>query len=220
MTDDLDFGLSRILDSWARGQIHTCMPGTVTAFTDRGTPQVSVRPGFKRLKEGADVAEDLPIIENVPVVYPGGSDYMIVFDLPVDSPVLLVFTERSIGSWMQQGGSADPALDHMFDLSDAIAIPGLIPHPSELPTDVIEDGIEIRNRDGDVYIKIDGSVITVDNSDATIELDANKITIDSGDDGVITLDSDVISIENSSGDIELKSNGQVAINGTNLTVDA
>ena len=167
MTEDLNFGFSRILDSWARGQINTCMPGVVTEFSNRTVPQVSVQPGFKRFLESADAPENLPIIENVPVIYPGSSNYLMVYDIPVDTPVLLVFAQRSIGPWMQQGGSVDPALDHMFDLSDAIAIPGLIPFPDELSAAVIEDGISIQKRDGSSYISIEGDTITT-NGDETV----------------------------------------------------
>lgn len=200
--DTIEWGLERIIDSWARGNIHTAMPGFVTEFTNGETPMVAVQPGFKRLYESADAPQNIPIIRDVPVLYPGSDDYLITFSIPVDTPVLLVFCERAIGNWMQAGGVVDPALDHMFDYSDAIAIPGLIPEPNALTQGVISNGIEIRNRKGDIYIKIE---------DETIEMSDGI--------GTVNIDGGVIKADNGSGDIEIKGSGQVAVNGTNLTVD-
>jgi hypothetical protein len=61
--------------------------------------------------------------------------------------------------------------------------------------------------------------LTPENFTAPTSFDNNGLLIGK-DDAFISIIDDVFKIENASGDIELKSSGQVAINGTNLTVDA
>ena len=48
------------------------------------------------------------------------------FDLVPGDTVLLVFSERSIDKWAQQGGEVDPLDSRLHHLSDPVALPGLL----------------------------------------------------------------------------------------------
>ncbi len=151
----LDTGLAEIFDS-LMSEIHTCMPGQVTAF-DADTQTVSVRPCLKRKFLGETDPVELPIIDDVPVVYPGSGDLWLVFPVEVDSYVLLVFSERAIATWMNDGGVVDPAANRKFKLSDAVAIPGMLPSPVQFSGAVEANTIAIRDEDGTTHVKVDAS---------------------------------------------------------------
>jgi len=102
---------------------HTALPGIVETF-NASDKTVSVKPALKRKYENG-VIKELPVIPNVPIVYPQGSEALISFPLKNGDPVLLVFSERSIDTWKNKGGSVSPEDERKFDLTDAIAIPGV-----------------------------------------------------------------------------------------------
>jgi len=175
LTEDLDYGFSSILDSWIRGKAFAQI-GIVTAFSNRTIPQVSVQPAFQRVYYDSDTPKDIDPIENVPVVYPGGGDFLLEYDIVIGSSVLLIFADRSIAAWFQTGNKGDPSLSHTNDLSDAIAVPGVIPTPGVLPSGVVTGGMALRNKAGTTRIGLstDGS-IALENSAGNLEISAAGI---------------------------------------------
>ncbi len=109
--------------------IHTCMPGRVESY-DSDRLSVSVSPAIGRGYKGEDDAravEYLPVIQNVPLMFPGSGGVRIKFPVTKGDTVLLVFSEASIDRWKARGGGrVDPGDDRRFHLTDAIAIPGLL----------------------------------------------------------------------------------------------
>lgn len=103
--------------------IHTCLPGRIEKY-DNTKQLASVTPLIKK-KFADGTLLPMPIIENVPVVWPRGGGASLTFPLEQGDGVLLVFSERSMDTWLSVGGEAEPGSPTMFDLSDAIAVPGL-----------------------------------------------------------------------------------------------
>ena len=137
--------------------VFTIMPGQVTSF-DGARQMVSVQPCMQRKYTDSD-ATNLPIINDVPVVYMGAGDFWQTFDITVDSYVLLLFSMRSLEQWLEKGGIVDPLDSQMFDKSDAIAIAGLNPLPGVLSGGVQPNSIETRTRDRGTYLKLmDGTI--------------------------------------------------------------
>ncbi len=170
MTDTLertDTALAEIFDSLMR-EVHTCMPGRVTAF-DRDTQTCSVQPCLKRKFKNREPEEITPC-ENVPVIFPGSGDRWVVFDIDVDSYVLLVFSERAIANWMDKGGTVDPKQRRIFSMSDAIAIPCILPTPVKLSGGITADTIMMRNEDASYYISLNTSTGQADiNGNFTVD---------------------------------------------------
>jgi hypothetical protein len=159
-SEDLDVAFAKIIDMYMRA-FNFCMPGKVTAF-DRVNQTVSVQPCFQRLYADADDPENMSIIDDVPVQYTGSGNFWVTHDIAVDSYVLLMFSQRSLATWFDQGGVVDPELNHILHESDAIAIPGINPSPGLIP-DVetsFPEGFSITDREGKHYIQIvDGKVV-------------------------------------------------------------
>lgn len=107
--------------------VWTALPGVVQAY-NASEQTVDVQPAVMNgyTDESGDRAtETLPVIPRVPVVFPGAGVYSITWPLAVGDTVLLVFSSRSIDTYLAQGGVADPRDDRRHSLSDAVAIPGL-----------------------------------------------------------------------------------------------
>jgi hypothetical protein len=114
--------------------LHTAIPAKVETY-DATTQKADVKPLLQTHyydEEGKLQSEALPVITSVPVVFPAGGGFRMLFPVSPGDTVLLVFSERSLDKWLQQGGGPlDPGFTHTHALSDAIAIPGL--HPFSTP---------------------------------------------------------------------------------------
>jgi Phage protein Gp138 N-terminal domain len=135
------------------------LPARVETY-DATTQKVSVQPlifeGFND-ETGTRQSERLPVIADVPVVFPGAGGFRVTFPVAVGDTVLLVFASSSIDRWLALGGEVDPLDDRRHHISDAIAIPGLrdFAHPlAAAPTSTMSLG-----KDGGPTIEISASDI-------------------------------------------------------------
>jgi len=128
--------------------VHVAIPGRVTAYSAsraRASVQPLIRRGYTD-EAGERQSERLPVVVDVPVVFPGSGPYSLKFPIGVGDTVLLVFASASLDKWLAIGGEVDPVDDRRHSLSDAIAIPGLRARPhSADPAHAIEfTATEIR----------------------------------------------------------------------------
>lgn len=113
--------------------MHTCLPGRIVSY-DYTVQKATVQPLLsKRYKD--DTTQQLPEIPNVPVIFPRSANFSMHWPLNSGDLVMLAFSERSIDQWLNQGGIIAPLDARKFDLSDAIAIPGLYPFSSPSPAE-------------------------------------------------------------------------------------
>ena len=122
--------LARVLET-ERAHLHTALPGTVRSY-DPDTQTADVEIGVRRVLQASDdddpdVAEDLPILPSVPVLWPSstadGGGYLHM-PLAAGSGVWVVFAEADITQWRATGEVSDPAEPTRHGLSGAYAIPG------------------------------------------------------------------------------------------------
>lgn len=142
----------------AMAEMHTCMPGRVESYDD-DTQSCSVQPLIKRAyfdETGARKTELLPIIHHVPVMFQGAGGRRIKFPVRRGNIVLILICEASLDKWLQQGGTVDPLDDRRFDLSDAVAIPGLLDrgHATD-NTPIIE-----FTSDGEIHVGGSSALVT------------------------------------------------------------
>lgn len=126
---------SKLLD------LHTAMPGYVEKF-DAEKQMCDVQPALKRHFANGKV-EPLPVVTNVPVVYPRSAQFSMTWPLVVGDPVLLIFSERSIDRWSAQGGVVDPNDTRKHSLSDAFCIPGGSPSTNPI-SGVSKDHVRLQ----------------------------------------------------------------------------
>lgn len=129
-------------------QVHTSIPGRVESY-DASKRKASIKPLVKRRYRDGRV-DDMPVVANVPVVFPEGGGARITFPVSRGDTGLLVFAERSIDVWLSRGGDVDPNDFRKHDISDGVFIPGLHPFNSAPSADASSVVIEF----GGAKIKI------------------------------------------------------------------
>ncbi len=134
--------------------LHVSMPGRVESY-DAATQEASVQPLIKvALSDGKSAT--LPVINGVPVIWPRGGGAILSFPIQPGDTVLLVFGERSLDEWLQQGGEVAPADPRSHDLSDAVAIPGL--YPFSEPGEASDRDVLLRFKGSELRLGADGKV--------------------------------------------------------------
>lgn len=104
--------------------VNTSLPGIVVDY-DASTNKATIQPALNKAYLSGPMP--MPILENVPIMFPGGSGFNITFPIKKGDYVLLIFCQRSLDLWLSVGGQVTPNDPRKFDISDAIAIPGLQP---------------------------------------------------------------------------------------------
>ncbi len=147
----------------AISQIHTCLPGKVESFDFR-TRKASIKPLIKRpYLDGNPQA--LPVIPGVPVLFPWGGTGSLTFPMQRGDTGAIFFTERAMEVWLSRGGDAAPGDPRMFDITDAIFIPGLAPFNVSGPA---EDGESLLLKFGAVKFRMNGGKLAIGKTGAEL----------------------------------------------------
>lgn len=118
--------LRKAVDSGA-ARLRVSLPGRILSF-DAATQTARVQPLLKEsyLDEAEErQVEGLPAIEDVPVQFMGGGDYVLTVPVVVGDPCWLVFSDRALDVWQSSGAEVDPVDERRHHLSDAVAILGV-----------------------------------------------------------------------------------------------
>ena len=130
--------------------IHTALPGQIVSY-DFTTQKASIQPTINKVwSDGTKIP--LPILENVPVIFPESGGASITFPVLPGDTCLIIFAERSIDEWKTNGGLVNPVDPRKFDFTDAVAIMGLKPFNASFPP---------RTNNTDLVINFAGSSISI-----------------------------------------------------------
>jgi hypothetical protein len=146
----VDFGIACALD-----ELNVAIPAVIDSY-DANENKAVVHITVNRVFTDGTVL-DLPSISGVPVVWPGCKDGSMTFPLSSGDGVLLVFSQRSLDEYLTTGNESVPSDSRLFDISDAIAIPGLFPY-KQVPTPVDNENFQISFKNQTIKIKTDGEV--------------------------------------------------------------
>jgi hypothetical protein len=117
-------------------QSHTNLPGIVVSY-NAATKRADVQPALNRLVpteiDGEFTSEKLPVIPDVPVMWPAGGGSWFQGDLLPGEGVLLVCCEADPSEYLRRGSVSDPADVRRASLAHAVAIPGLRADGSVIP---------------------------------------------------------------------------------------
>ena len=138
----LYYTINRIIEN-RLASLNTCIPAHITRI-DRNRKLCDVQPLIKkRYKEEAN-SVNLPVIHNVPILFPQTSTSIISLPLKKYDNVLLVFSQRSLEEWKMKGGIQEPIDKRKHDLNDAVAIVGILPQNQGIP--ITDDSIQMVNK--------------------------------------------------------------------------
>lgn len=139
-------------------ELHTSLPGIIQSYDPTKNTAV-VQPAIQRVFTDTGPA-NLPLLFDVPIVFPGGKNFAITFPVTKGDECVLMFFERSMNYWYKSGGVQQPSNFRLHNLSDAVAFVG-IRNQSRNLSDIATDGIEIRNEDRSISIKVTDAGITI-----------------------------------------------------------
>ena len=152
-------------------ELHVCLPGRVERY-DHAEQRAEVKPLLRRnYRDGEE--SDMPVIADVPVIWPRAGGASLTMPVQAGDGVLLVFADRSIDRWLAQGGEVTPNDRRKHDLSDCVAIPGLVPFASF-------GDVEPPENNDDTVLQYAGSSLRM-KADGDIEITAGKNVQITGD---------------------------------------
>jgi len=151
--------------------LHTCLPGEVISF-DPEEQTADIQPMIKRKFNGEWV--NISVLKAVPVRFQRSADFAITFPLQAGDQVMLVFCERSIDTWLEQGGIKAPDDFRRHDFTDAFALPMMYPKTNKVPA-MDPDNLQIKTISGNVKFTVrpDGTVDLTTTGDIDISTDAD-----------------------------------------------
>lgn len=177
----------------------TSIPAIVDAFNPL-TMTVDVTPAIqmKVRQDEVDSWVDLGKIVNVPAVIYGGGGFFHTVPIAQGDNCLLVFSQRAIDNWHDQGGIQPAGDDDNYgvrhhDMTDAFALFSPQPIVSAL-TNYSTNAMELRNKAGTVKISVGESSVILTVGSTTLTVSDGAISVSSADldvDGDIESNGDV-----------------------------
>ena len=137
---------------------HTVSVGHLISYDENNNKAV-IQIDLKRKTEDGVVVE-VPPISQVPVFFVrsyGGTAYLNM-PLKAGDTGIVLFCERSIDIWTDQGGVVDPKDARKFDYSDAIFIPGLYPSSNPINDSANSKNVVLKNDQMSVILHPDGKI--------------------------------------------------------------
>jgi len=176
----------RLILDGRQSNMWTALPGIVKSV-DLSKMTCEVQPaiqGSTTAEDGVVTVVNLPLLVDVPIVFPRAGSFILTLPLAAGDEVLVCFSSRCIDAWWQLGGVQRPMEARMNDLSDGFAIPG----PSsqaKLVTGISSTGAQLRNLAGTTYVEISADGKIKMKSPVAIEIDGDvNVTGDVVADGI------------------------------------
>ena len=142
--------------------VWTALPGIIRSFDDdaiTATVQPAIQ-GIVQMPGGNYTPVNLPLLLDVPVVFPRGGGGVLTFPLAAGDECLVVFSSRCIDAWWQSGGVQIPMEMRMHDLSDGFALPGPYSQAQKI-SGISRNSVQLRSADGSTFIDLNPKARTV-----------------------------------------------------------
>ncbi|WP_413503921.1 Gp138 family membrane-puncturing spike protein [Serratia grimesii] len=137
-------------------QMRVSIPGIIQSF-DADAVTCVVLPavkGYEPESAGGGNSASLPLLVDVPVIFPRGGGVTLTFPVKAGDECLVVFADRGIDFWWQNGGVQESGAGRMHDMSDAFAIVGPQSQAKKI-SGVSTSAAQFRSDDGSTYLEID-----------------------------------------------------------------
>ncbi|HHT1170873.1 TPA: Gp138 family membrane-puncturing spike protein [Klebsiella michiganensis] len=147
------------------------IPGIIQSFDPDAVTAV-IQPAIKGIEHdasGAEVSVNLPLLVDVPVIFPRGGGCTLTFPVKEGDECLVIFADRCIDFWWQSGGIQEPVDGRMHDLSDAFCIVGPQSQAKKI-SGISTTTAQLRTDDGTAFIEVaaGGDITATTAGNATI----------------------------------------------------
>lgn len=190
---DLEEYVRSALDDF-QSRLWTGSPGIVKSVDmakQTCTVQLSIKT-TQRMPDGSQKQISIPVLQDVPMQFPGGGGAAITFPVKPGDECFVHFASRSPDSWQQSGGEQAPVDSGMHSLSGGFASMGFKSNPeaAKMAGGADPDAVQVRSMDGksslslkpggDVSVKNDTANLTVSTSAITGEIGGTSISVQAG----------------------------------------
>ncbi|TWH46325.1 Gp138 family membrane-puncturing spike protein [Sporomusa sp. KB1] len=160
--------LFRLLALMTALDIRVAMPGIIESYdSDRQTATIKPAIREKVNISGNQEWTDIPLLVDVPVMFPRAGGYSITFPVKKNDECLVIFADCCYDAFWQSGGVQNQIDRRRHDLSDGLAIITKISQPNRL-SGVSTDSLQIRNDAGSAIIEIADSNININSGNINI----------------------------------------------------
>lgn len=173
-----DEALRRSLDN-AAYKMRVAMPAQVVSWNPEQQTVVAqplIREKIIDRTTGSIQWVQLPQLLDVPVCFPQAGNFVLTMPITVGDEVLLVFNDMSLDAWWSLGGQQNWIDRRRHDLSDAIAVVG-INNTQRVIQNILADGTELRSKDGNTKVTVQGTQLTLTVGSENIVIDSSHITL-------------------------------------------
>lgn len=146
--------LKAALEGW-QAKLWTALPAIIVSY-DAAKQTCQCQPTIQALvrdQSGVAAWVTLPILVDVPVLFPGAGGFTLTFPVAAGDEVLVIFSSRAIDGWWQLGDVRPQVELRMHDLSDGFALLGTRNQTRMLPS-LSTTAVQLRNDAGDAYVQI------------------------------------------------------------------
>ncbi|NHB88733.1 Gp138 family membrane-puncturing spike protein [Photorhabdus tasmaniensis] len=136
--------------------LYVSLPCIIQSFNPDAVT-VTAQPAIRwkiRKKDGVLESVSLPLLVDVPVIFPRGGGVTLTFPVKTGDECLVVFADRCIDYWWQSGGVQEPVDPRQHNLSDGFAIIGPQSQQQKI-ADISTSTAQLRSDDGAAYIELD-----------------------------------------------------------------
>jgi hypothetical protein len=190
----------------AMTRMWTSAPGRVVSYNAQkqtASIQITVK-SFVKQPDGSQKAVDLPILEEVPVQFPGAGGQTMTFPVKAGDETVVMFMSRASDAQQQSGGDQQPSDASTHGLSHPRAMLGFRSNPRAL-TNVSTTATEVRSDDGNTKISLSGEGGVGISTDKAVAVSAAQGVTMTGGAGDITFTG------------TLKVIGEIDLNGIHLS---
>jgi phage baseplate assembly protein V len=138
--------------------LYVSLPCIVQSFNATAvtiTAQPAIRGKFTD-EEGKTESVALPLLVDVPVIFPRGGGVTLTFPIKPGDECLVIFADRCIDYWWQNGGVQEPVDPRQHDLSDGFAFVGPQSQARKIGG-ISTSAAQLRTDDGAAYIELNPS---------------------------------------------------------------
>lgn len=147
--------------------LNTALPGIVKKYNIT-TKRAEVVPAILQTFTTEAPAKSLPVIFDVPVIFPSAGGYTLTMPIQPGDSVLLVFSQRGLTGFKEEFTESLPTATSLLSLPDAVAIVGF----GRLNiTPASNKGCTLQDNDGRNAVVIENDQVKVTKGDNTVTLD-------------------------------------------------
>jgi len=150
-------------------EMHCVQIGVIKSFaagTQLATIEIAMKQIIEISEDGTKVFQEYPLLLECPVMTLFGGNSFINLPIQPGDNCIVLFNDRDIDTWVNNGPGASPTTSRLHDISDAIAIVGIRPLTNSIPN-FLGSGIRIY-MDGQNSIDLTSAGITINADQVTI----------------------------------------------------